>query len=145
MGALASFAETEKLGSRRNLLLVGVDDLKPAADANPIPILTREQAFSLQEELGKGFADDEFQRKLTELEKTHGRQSNIFLRERQQLALTVQSSVLPKYGFEGNSKGVMNMMQSFRAFDTDDEFQSKGAVLGSLLRLDSPGQPQDSP
>jgi len=132
-GAFTSLADSEKLGSRRNLLLMGMDDLKAATGT--LPPITREQALRLQRDLERGFGDPEFQDRLMKLEHEHGTDTSKFMVERQRLALTVQGPVLAKYGFEGNAQGVPDMMDAFKAFNDDEQFQQNGLRLSQLLRL----------
>ncbi|CAE7670011.1 unnamed protein product [Symbiodinium microadriaticum] len=71
-------------------------------------------ALSLQEELMEGFGKPEFQRTLAQLVRAHPTKAGAeFLRKRTELFLSVQSVVLPRYGFEGSPKGVVQMMAAY--------------------------------
>jgi hypothetical protein len=73
--------------------------------------LTREQVLALANELLDGFRVKEFQEELQSLVKGC---SKAELRPRRaELALKVQSKVLPKYGFAGTTLGVMQMLEAF--------------------------------
>eukprot|EP00427_Karlodinium_veneficum_P000167 CAMPEP_0169167692 /NCGR_PEP_ID=MMETSP1015-20121227/60609_1 /TAXON_ID=342587 /ORGANISM="Karlodinium micrum, Strain CCMP2283" /LENGTH=435 /DNA_ID=CAMNT_0009240423 /DNA_START=78 /DNA_END=1386 /DNA_ORIENTATION=- len=73
--------------------------------------LTREQVLALANELLDGFRVKEFQEELQSLIKGC---SKAELRPRRaELALKVQSKVLPKYGFAGTTLGVMQMLEAF--------------------------------
>ena len=65
-GAFAPLEETEKLGSRRLLLAVGMDDRKAASDATVG--LSLQEALSLQTDLKDGPATEKFQKRLLEIE-----------------------------------------------------------------------------
>lgn len=131
--AMMSLERSAKLGARRKLLLVGVKDLKPCPGT--VPILSKADAVYLQHDLSVGFSDPAFQERLLELEKRLGKDSTKFKGARQQLAFEVQIKVLPKYGFEGSQTGLTDMMQSFKAFDQDEEVGFNGYKLSQLLRL----------
>ena len=102
-GGFASPKDSDKLGSRRLLQVMGVDDLKPAAgDVSRSKAessgLTLEQALQLQRDLKEGFAERGFQERYTEIERNYKFGSPPFARERLKLFLSVQSAVLPRYG-----------------------------------------------
>ncbi|CAK9050234.1 unnamed protein product [Durusdinium trenchii] len=64
-------------------------------------------ALSLQEELMEGFGKPEFQKALAKIIQEHpSKTGSEFMRKRNELFLTVQSIVLPRYGFEGSPKAV---------------------------------------
>ena len=130
---------TDKVGTRRKFMIIGVDDLNEGPEA--IPTLTVEQALQIQRQLLVGFADREFQRKLMELEWAHGKDTGQFLTERQMLALEVQRVVLPKYGFDPGAKGVKDMMKAFDAPElAHKDIMTNGMMLNSLLRVVLPGE-----
>jgi len=122
-GTYVSYKDGDAIGDRRKINILGVEDLKPAPGMKPQ--ITLEEALQMQRDLAEGFGKSEFQQKLSELESKYG-QSRQFLRERQMLFLTVQKVVLPKYGFDGNPKGVYDMMQAFNAFSDNQEFNMQG-------------------
>lgn len=43
--------------------------------------------------------------------------------------------VLPRHGFEGTHKGAFQMMQQFNAFNDNEEFQTVGFQLNTVLGL----------
>merc|ERR1719210_1393487 len=101
------------------------------------PSLTLEQALTMQKELYKGFAQDDFQKKLRALEKAHRKGSGEYVKGRQELCLTVQSTILPKYGFDGNQRGVFSMMVCMAEFNTNAEFIEMGMRINTLLDVES--------
>jgi len=142
-GTYVSYKDGDAIGDRRKINILGGEDLKPAPGMKPQ--ITLEEALQMQRDLAEGFGKSEFQQKLSELESNYG-QSRQFLRERQMLFLTVQKVVLPKYGFDGNPKGVYDMMQAFNAFSYNQEFNMQGGYLNALLRLDDvPPQGEQPP
>jgi len=48
-GAFTSFKDSDRLGAKRNVQIMGIDDLKAASGS--VPVLTREEALSLQKAL----------------------------------------------------------------------------------------------
>mmetsp|Transcript_41236 Transcript_41236/g.106691 ORF Transcript_41236/g.106691 Transcript_41236/m.106691 type:complete len:747 (-) Transcript_41236:170-2410(-) len=134
-----SMKDTEKVGSRRKFMIIGIDDLKEGPET--IPVLTRDQALQIQRQLLVGFASKEFQRKLMELEWALGKDTGQFLSERQMLALEVQRFILPMYGFDAGPKGVKDMMKAFDAphLVLEEEIMTNGVMLNHLLRVSLPG------
>ncbi|CAE7904728.1 sodA, partial [Symbiodinium microadriaticum] len=74
-----------------------------------LPELSVQQVIAMQRELHAGFADPAFQRRLDILENFHAKDPKL-IPMRQELFLSVQSKVLPKYGFQGSLKGVFDML-----------------------------------
>lgn len=116
-------------------------------DVNDIQVpLTKERALALQKELLTGFQAQAFQDQLRALEARYpgDRDHQVeFRRERQQLALTVQARVLPKYGYPGTLEGVARMIQEFREKfhgdpDIDGNIQAIDHLLLSTSRNSSP-------
>ncbi|CAE8636599.1 unnamed protein product, partial [Polarella glacialis] len=144
-GAFAAFKDSEKLGARRSLLLLGVQSLRPTREPEPEekahhskepPLLGVEGALALQKGLLEGFSGTDFQVGLKWLQKTFQKADpRKFSIERQKLFLTVQSVVLPKFGFEGNPKGVFEMLQQFDrpGLLLHEDFQRQGQLLNHLL------------
>ncbi|CAE7848606.1 sodA [Symbiodinium necroappetens] len=81
-----------------------------------LPELSVQQVIAMQRELHAGFADPAFQRRLDILENFHAKDPKL-IPMRQELFLSVQSKVLPKYGFQGSLKGVFDMLEVFRRPD----------------------------
>mmetsp|Transcript_146870 Transcript_146870/g.258861 ORF Transcript_146870/g.258861 Transcript_146870/m.258861 type:complete len:263 (+) Transcript_146870:127-915(+) len=99
---------------------------------------TLEEALRCNEELYAGFTTDLFQRELADLAKKHKEGSMPFLKARQQLFLTVQKEVLPKYGFEGTLNGVFKLMGASQPFINDPEFQEMASKINDVLGVNSP-------
>merc|ERR1712007_367367 len=59
---------------------------------------TLAQILKIQRELHYGFAEDDFQSKLKEVEAKHGKAYKHISNEHTRLFLSVQNRVLPKYG-----------------------------------------------
>jgi len=98
-------------------------------------LFTHDKALSLQEELMWGFAQSAFQKALDDiLNEFPDRKGYKFTKKRNELFLTVQSVVLPRYGFEGSSAGVMHMMQAFGRHQTGEVAWNNGE-LNRLLRI----------
>mmetsp|Transcript_144568 Transcript_144568/g.252022 ORF Transcript_144568/g.252022 Transcript_144568/m.252022 type:complete len:304 (+) Transcript_144568:80-991(+) len=77
--------------------------------------------LSMAEELLDGFSTADFQRKLQTL--LRNRKSTTDVPGRMELALTVQSKVLPKYGFPGTPEGIVEMLDAISPFTDDDKMQ----------------------
>jgi len=132
MGAQATPAATGKAPAKAAGASVKAAGAPAKAQPRMLPL---PQALALQKELLEGFSSDTFQRQLERLEATlTGPQ---FMRERNKLFQTVQSAVLPKYGFEGTPEGVLEMVSALRPLAMHhSEIQSVGAEINKLLRLD---------
>lgn len=103
--------------------------------------LSLKDALELQKELHRGFAASKFQHSLKALQNQLdiGEYTQAqFVKERQQLFLTVQSKTLPKYGFEGTGKGVIKMFTAMGPFLKDPKFAKLGQEINILLGLESP-------
>lgn len=98
-------------------------------------LFTHDKALDIQEELMAGFCQPEFQRGLDEIwaEFPEGKGFK-FQKRRTELFLTVQSKVLPKYGFEGSQTGVMHMVRAFGPHQSA-EVAWNNDQLNKLLRL----------
>mmetsp|Transcript_157815 Transcript_157815/g.273918 ORF Transcript_157815/g.273918 Transcript_157815/m.273918 type:complete len:600 (+) Transcript_157815:124-1923(+) len=84
--------------------------------------LTKQQVFAMGKELLDGFSTPDFQLKLQELFRDNGVADNVCASHvvgRSELALTVQSRVLPKYGIPGTSEGVTTMREAVLPFMDD--------------------------
>lgn len=101
----------------------------------PEELLTLDRAVALQGDLMEAFARPDFQRALDELHREHPDKKGLqFVKRRNELFLTVQSVVLPKYGFEGSPAGVLRMMAAFKPHAAE-EVVWNNAQLNSLLRI----------
>lgn len=100
--------------------------------------LTREDALRCNEELYQGFTTDHFQRELANLASKHKEGSMPFLKARQELFLTVQKEVLPKYGFEGTLNGVFKLMGATQPFINDPEFKEIASKINDVIGVTSP-------
>jgi len=111
----------------------------PAASSQQGGPFTRERAKALQRELLKEFKEDGFQQKLRALRsraEREGLTKTRFLTERSKIFLTVQSQVLPRYGFEGSPKGVINMMADMKPYIKDSEFIDLAEEINRWLGID---------
>jgi len=98
-------------------------------------LFTLDKALSIQEELMAGFAKVEFQRALANLIKEYPEKKGLkFIKARTELFLTVQSVVLPRYGFEGSQTGVMHMMRAFGPHQSQEVAWNNGQ-LNMLLQI----------
>lgn len=79
-----------------------------------------------------------FQKKLDALEVEHDKKSLEFMRLRQELFMSVQSLVLPLYGFEGTTRGVYKMMAAVGPYVNDREFVVLATKNNALLGVHSP-------
>jgi len=101
-----------------------------------IPQLSLEQALEMQEELCRGFSDPVFQMRLKEIEKTYGKAYEETTPKHSKLFLSVQSEVLPKYGFAGTQEGVIDMLEAAAVHNRDQNFRAKRQELHLLLGLE---------
>eukprot|EP00913_Durusdinium_trenchii_P016575 g15580.t1 len=147
-GAFTSFQDSEQLGKRRRLLLLGVE-LQDASRSGK-PKLTRrivgmsgivgmflqenrEQAVQLQLELLSEFSSASFQRRLAELKNAHPNGPHFYV-ERRKLILSVQTKVIPKFGFAGDLGGVLEMVRVLGSFpDGDGEMGRRGWEIERLI------------
>mmetsp|Transcript_57621 Transcript_57621/g.166827 ORF Transcript_57621/g.166827 Transcript_57621/m.166827 type:complete len:1106 (-) Transcript_57621:140-3457(-) len=95
--------------------------------------LTTQEAVNLQRELMAGYGTDDFQQRLAQL-RSGGNKSK-YTGERLKLLLEVQAKILPRYGFQGNLQGAMEMMEAFRAkhLQGSKEVQENGALLERMI------------
>lgn len=118
-------------------LSVSGKELVRPKHASPEEMLTLDCALSLQEELMEGFGKPEFQRTLAQLVRAHPTKAGAeFLRKRTELFLSVQSVVLPRYGFEGSPKGVVQMMAAYAPHGHCPEVGWNNDQLNKLLQID---------
>jgi len=97
---------------------------------------TLDNALSLQEDLIRGFAKAEFQRALAEVIREFPEKTGTkFGRKRNELLLTVQSQVLPEYGFEGTSAGVMKVISAFAPYSERPDVAWNQEQINLLLRV----------
>jgi len=115
----------------------------PATASSKSSVFNRERAVSLQQELLQGFKAAEFQEKLAALQAKRKDMASEahFAKQRQELFLSVQSVVLPSYGFEGSQSGVYKMMGAMGPFINDPEFVRLANDINRVIGLASP---QDS-
>lgn len=104
------------------------------------PQLTLEHAKMLQRELLKGYKEFKFQQRLDSLDRIYGAfpDSMEFQQERQELLLSVQKQILPRFGFEGNIDGVYRMIGTMGAFLEDPEFTKLAKEINKTLGIRSP-------
>jgi len=126
----ASIANTESVGARRNLLMMGLDDLKPGPGAEII--MSREDALAMQKELHDGFASDAFQKSLRDL--GINKKDIAYISGRAVLVFEVQMNVIPKFGFEASAKGANAMVKILDDYASKDrEFRSIATHINVLL------------
>lgn len=94
--------------------------------------LTRERALGQQREMLEAFSAEAFQERLRRCERKYARGSAAFKREHQQLAMDVQTSIIPKYGFEGSLTGVAEMLRAARTFKDDPEVNRNIQTINRL-------------
>jgi len=103
---------------------------------SPEEMLTLDCALSLQEELMEGFSRPDFQSALAQIIQEHpNKAGHDFLRKRAELFLTVQRMVLPRYGFEGSPKGVVQMMAAYAPHGQSGEVAWNNDQLNKLLQM----------
>lgn len=139
--SFASLPDREIVRGRRELLALG-RRLDSRQNGGQEARLTEEQAVSLQHALLEGFRAEAFQHELAAVEREHGRGSRQFVIKRQALCLTVQSQVLPKYGFEGTPRGVVQMMKAMDPYS--HALAEAGQHIDVLLRNRDP-EPEAKP
>lgn len=97
--------------------------------------LTLERVLRLQRELYVAFSDEDFQRRLAEVEATNGSARANYSSAHTELFLTVQNKILPKYGFPEGQKGVVEMLKASARFNHNRQFQQNRTMLNQLLGL----------
>mmetsp|Transcript_28709 Transcript_28709/g.52854 ORF Transcript_28709/g.52854 Transcript_28709/m.52854 type:complete len:184 (-) Transcript_28709:41-592(-) len=104
--------------------------------------LTTSDALMLQRDLMTGFTSEDFQKKLLALLRENGGpDASWYLEGREELCLTVQQKVLPKYGFAGTSEGVQEMTDVLRNLMPNSE----ELVDGQHKMMDALGMADVSP
>lgn len=100
---------------------------------------TRDRAVALQKELKEAFGQKGFQQKLDSLDRKYGALDDSIAskQERQEVFLSVQSMIIPKYGFEGTAAGVLSMMGAMGPFISDPEVIQLGRDINKLLGIRS--------
>mmetsp|Transcript_123895 Transcript_123895/g.231856 ORF Transcript_123895/g.231856 Transcript_123895/m.231856 type:complete len:372 (-) Transcript_123895:272-1387(-) len=112
-------------------------DFSEASARSSIHIsLARGQVLSLGAELLQGFSTTDFQTKLQEL--LRNRDSTGDVPGRMELALTVQSKVLPKYGIPGTFEGVAMMLDAVSPFMDDYMVQQVRWAIDEKLGMNIP-------
>lgn len=95
----------------------GLHKGKRAASPEAAPRLTRRQVLTLCNELLEGFLAPDFQEALQALLKSS--RNNMEVPGRSELAMKVQSRVLPKYGLPGTTPGVILMLDEVAPYAGD--------------------------
>lgn len=149
-GVYRPYKDKDAVGSVREVLLAGFDgeppeegleirlgekDIAEECIASPSSL---QDFLILQKELRAGFAEDTFQEELRKLQEQCERgelAKTKFLAERQKLFLTVQSKVLPRYGYEGTSNGVYKMMGDMKPYIKDPQFVELADEINGLLGI----------
>jgi len=114
-------------------------ELLSRSPPSPEDLFTLDRALALQEDLMEGFAQPSFQASLRtlhcEFEEQNGLDGMTFQLKRNELLLTVQATVLPKYGFEGTPAGLVRMMKAFGPYIASKEVVWNNEQLNKLLPL----------
>jgi len=107
----------------------------PKAKGAPEPEFTVEMAAAMQRDLIAGFSDEQFQAKLRAALDAAGDDLLASTKAKMEICMEVQSVVLPKYGFEGNKKGVMKSNMAFGRPDlqADPRIQENMISVSSLV------------
>jgi hypothetical protein len=95
--------------------------------------LTKERALALQKELLTKFSAPLFQALLLETDREHEDEPIAFRKAQQDLVLTVQKEVLPKFGYEGSFQGVAAMRNDFKIFSDDAEVSANRLTIHRLI------------
>mmetsp|Transcript_39373 Transcript_39373/g.117842 ORF Transcript_39373/g.117842 Transcript_39373/m.117842 type:complete len:368 (-) Transcript_39373:53-1156(-) len=100
--------------------------------------LTLDGVLRLQRELYVAFSDDDFRRRLADVEHRHGTARENYSPAHTQLFLSVQNDILPKYGFPEGQAGVLAMLKASARFNGNRQFLQNRARLNQLLGLAPP-------
>mmetsp|Transcript_49967 Transcript_49967/g.87956 ORF Transcript_49967/g.87956 Transcript_49967/m.87956 type:complete len:614 (+) Transcript_49967:105-1946(+) len=93
--------------------------------------LTKVEVLSIAKELMEGFSSSDFQDKVQEF--VGKEESAHDMPGRMELALSVQSKVLPRYGIQGTSEGVAVMLEAMLPYTGDEKLQGLHQfMLGSI-------------
>jgi len=130
-GGFATIANTDKIGSRRKLLVIGVESLHTSSG------LTLEQGLALQQVLIKEYSKASFQRQLNDAAAKGDKE---LAKVRLKLVLDVQPKVLPLFGLQGDGMGMRKMLSEFdeAKFQLSEIFQLQGDKLNTLLKQGGP-------
>ncbi|CAE7211191.1 PCM1, partial [Symbiodinium sp. KB8] len=133
-GAFTSFKDGEKLHKRRRLLFLGADLPTKQINGAAKVKLTRQQAVELQNELLEGFRSGDFQERFRELQAKFPDGGATFYVERRKLVLSVQTKVIPKYGFAADLSGVFDMVRLLGTLpDEENEIGRRGWEIERLI------------
>ncbi|CAE7602347.1 tycA [Symbiodinium sp. CCMP2456] len=150
-GSYCSYKDSMALGQLREVLLAGFEpkeapsqgekflfeEIDTVRDSKPDRSL--DSFIALQRALRSGFAEAKFQEQLYQLKEQCEKgelKKTKFLEQRQQLFLTVQSEVLPKFGYEGTSLGVYKMMGDMKPYVQEPDFVVLADEINALLGID---------
>jgi len=133
-GAFTSFKDGEKLQKRRRLLFLGADLPTKQMNGAAKVKLSRQQAVDLQNELLEGFRSGDFQERFRELQAKFPDGGATFYVERRKLVLSVQTKVIPKYGFAADLSGVFDMVRLLGTLpDEENEIGRRGWEIERLI------------
>jgi len=105
-------------------------------DEHGVPILDVDQVLKLQEDLKQSFSHTEFQQKLQEIVSRFQNNVAVLDKARTELLMTVYEIVLPKYGFEASSKGVLQMMAAVQHIGCDERIMKNDyEIKTELLKM----------
>jgi len=130
----SSFTDREKVGARKCLLITGIDDLKPGGSKDGAHAsLDLQTALSVLKDWADGFGGTEFHKQHEELTNEHNGKGEHTRMEIHKLAISVQTAVLPKYGYEGTENGVLQITDAMRNFKDDPEYKRLYGLCLALL------------
>mmetsp|Transcript_121702 Transcript_121702/g.378845 ORF Transcript_121702/g.378845 Transcript_121702/m.378845 type:complete len:134 (-) Transcript_121702:86-487(-) len=107
------------------------------------PALSREQAVELLRELLAGYQSEDFRRRMEDLMAHYPDRTGLiaehkyytgFYTMRKQVLLSLQSTVLPKYGFSKYQGGTVMMVTAIKQFNGDAEIARLGLEINTILQ-----------
>lgn len=126
-------AEGSKTKVRSPLSITTDDDVSTVCSRSMAVVWTKKRVLSLCFDLIQGFCAPQFQQSLKEL--IAKAPNNLQVVGRMELALTVQSVVLPKYGFSGTIAGVEAMREAICPFLVDWMIKKQVDEIDKILGL----------
>eukprot|EP00931_Biecheleriopsis_adriatica_P008843 TRINITY_DN109981_c0_g1_i1.p1 TRINITY_DN109981_c0_g1~~TRINITY_DN109981_c0_g1_i1.p1 ORF type:complete len:432 (-),score=112.65 TRINITY_DN109981_c0_g1_i1:101-1396(-) len=99
-------------------------------------IISKAETVQMLRELLTGFSSPAFQWKLSLLKQGQSRQG-VVLDGIEELALSVQREVLPKYGFKGSRRGVVHMICECSRYAKDSEVTDLHNSINEKLGMDA--------
>lgn len=106
-----------------------------AAEQRPRHVLSKARATALLQELLAGYREENFQRNLKALVEAAGSQDLEYIPGRLELTSTVQKEVLPRYGFEGDEAGLVQMSAAFKPMMEDPSLAAQVQEIHRALQI----------